>query len=158
MALLSPCAKWRCARYTACMNDSLLLLSEKVLELHVGWLVLLVGLPFLGTLVLVPWLAIQLPADYFHESYRPTLLWGVEHPVLRFLLHLGKNLLGLVVLVIGIAMLVLPGQGVLTIVTGLLLMDFPGKYRFERWLVHQRPVLLGVNWLRGKAGRQALLL
>ncbi len=75
-----------------------------------------------------------------------------------FLLHLGKNLLGLVVLVIGIAMLVLPGQGVLTIVTGLLLMDFPGKYRFERWLVHQRPVLLGVNWLRGKAGRQALLL
>lgn len=140
------------------MIDSLLLLSQKVLELHVGWLLLLVGLPFVGTLLLVPWLVIQLPADYFHASYRPTLLWGVAHPVLRVLLHLGKNLLGFVVLLMGIAMLVLPGQGVLTIITGLLLMNFPGKYRFERWLVHQKPVLAGVNWLRRMAGREALRL
>lgn len=140
------------------MVDSLLLLSQKVLELHVGWLLLLVGLPFVGTLLLVPWLVIQLPADYFHASYRPALLWGVAHPVLRLLLHLGKNLLGFVVLLIGIAMLVLPGQGVLTIITGLLLMNFPGKYRFERWLVHQKLVLAGVNWLRKRAGREALLL
>lgn len=140
------------------MNDPLLLLSHYVLDLHVGWLVLLVGLPFVGTLVLVPWLVIQLPADYFHESYRPTLLWGVEHPVLRALLHLGKNLLGVIVLLMGVVMLVLPGQGVLTIITGLLLMDFPGKYRFERWLVHRKPVLLGVNWLRQHAGREQLRL
>lgn len=140
------------------MIDSLLQMSQWVLELHVGWLLLLVGLPFIGTLLLVPWLVVCLPADYFHESYRPTLLWGIEHPVLRFLLHLGKNLLGFIVLLMGIAMLVLPGQGVLTIITGLLLMNFPGKYRFERWLVRQRPVLLGVNWLRHKAGRAALRL
>ncbi len=49
MTLLSTCAKWCCARYTAGMNDTLLLLSEKVLEMHVGWLLLLVGLPFVGT-------------------------------------------------------------------------------------------------------------
>lgn len=140
------------------MIDSLLEVSARLLELHVGWLVLLVGLPFVGTLVLVPWLVIRLPADYFHESYRPTLLWGVRHPVLRFLLHLGKNLLGVIVLLMGIAMLVLPGQGVLTIITGLLLMDFPGKFRFERWLVHQKPVLLAVNWLRHRAGEPSLLL
>lgn len=140
------------------MIDSLLYLSERVLELHVGWLLLLVGLPFVGTLLLVPWLVVQLPADYFHSSYRPTLLWGVSHPVLRWLLHLGKNLLGFVVLLMGIAMLVLPGQGVLTIITGLLLMNFPGKYRFERWLVRQKPVLAAVNWLRRKAGREALRL
>jgi hypothetical protein len=58
----------------------------------------------------------------------------------------------------GVAMLVLPGQGVLTIITGLLLLDFPGKYRFERWLVRRGPVLRGVNWLRDRAGRQALRL
>jgi len=140
------------------MIDSLLLLSERVLDLHVGWLVLLVGLPFFGTLLLVPWLVIQLPADYFHASYRPTLLWGVAHPVLRILLHLGKNLLGFIVLLMGVVMLVLPGQGVLTIVSGLLLMNFPGKYRFERWLVRKGPVLHAVNWLREKAGRAALRL
>lgn len=140
------------------MIDSLLYLSERVLELHVGWLLLLVGLPFIGTLLLVPWLVVQLPADYFHSSYRPVLLWGVSHPLLRLLLHVGKNLVGFVVLLMGIAMLVLPGQGVLTIITGLLLMNFPGKYRFERWLIHQKPVLVGANWLRRKAGRAELLL
>ena len=156
--MLSACLSLRQARYTGHMSDSLLLLSQRVLELHVGWLILLVGLPFFGTLLLVPWLVIQLPADYFHESYRPTLLWGVAHPVLRALLNLGKNLLGLIVLLMGVAMLVLPGQGILTIVTGLLLMDFPGKYRFERWLVHKGPVLHLVNWLRQRAGRAVLRL
>ena len=141
------------------MIDSLLLLSERVLDLHVGWLLLLVGLPFVGTLVLVPWLVIQLPANYFQESgHRPAPMWGVAHPALRFLLHLGKNLLGVVVLLMGVAMLVLPGQGLLTIVTGLMLVNFPGKYRFERWLVRQKPVLHAVNWLREKAGRAELRL
>jgi hypothetical protein len=140
------------------MTDFLLQLIERVPELPVGWLILLVGLPFVGTLLLVPWLVVRLPADYFHDSYRPTLLWGVRHPVLRFLLHLGKNLLGVIVLLMGLAMLVLPGQGVLTIVVGLLLMDLPGKYRFERWLVRLKPVLRAVNWLRQKAGRELLRL
>jgi hypothetical protein len=127
-------------------------------QLHAGWVLLLVGAPFVGTLVLVPWLLVRLPADYFHESYRPVLPWSALHPLLRVLLHLGKNLLGLVVLLMGVAMLVLPGQGVLTIITGLLLLDFPGKYRFQRWLVRRGPVLRGVNWLRDRAGRQALRL
>ena len=48
----------------------------------------------------------------------------------------------------GIAMLVLPGQGLLTLLVGFLLIDFPGKYRFEKWLVARRWVLQPINWLR----------
>ena len=56
-------------------------------------------------------------------------------------------------LLLGIAMLVLPGQGVLTILAALVLLDFPGKRRLERRLL-LRPRLLGaLNSLRARAGR-----
>ncbi len=51
-------------------------------------------------------------------------------------------------------MLVTPGQGIVTLLIGLLLMNFPGKYRVERWLVLQPGVLRGLNWLRQKRGHQ----
>ena len=58
----------------------------------------------------------------------------------------------------GIAMLVLPGQGVLAILIGIMLLDVPGKYRFERWLVMRPPVWRAVAWLRTKAGKDPLTL
>lgn len=125
-------------------------------DLDLLWLALLAGIPFVGSLLFVPWLVVRLPADYFHATRRPALLWGRLHPVLRLLLLLGKNLLGLLVLLMGVAMLVLPGQGLLTMLIGLLLLDFPGKYRFERWLVRRGPVLRACNWLRQRAGRPPL--
>ena len=50
-------------------------------------------------------------------------------------------------------MLFIPGQGLLTIAIGLLLVDFPGKYRLERWLISRRPIIRVVNWMRRRAGR-----
>jgi hypothetical protein len=49
-------------------------------------------------------------------------------------------------------MLVTPGQGILTILVGLLLMNFPGKYRVERWLVTRPGVLRSLNRLRKRRG------
>jgi len=57
----------------------------------------------------------------------------------------------------GIAMLVLPGQGILAILGGIELMDFPGKYRLERWIVSRPAVLRSVNWLRRRMGRPPLV-
>ncbi len=71
---------------------------------------------------------------------------------------LGKNLLGYLLIVAGIAMLVLPGQGVLTILLGVILVDLPGKYRFERWIVARPLVLKSINRLRQRAGRDPLVL
>jgi hypothetical protein len=69
-----------------------------------------------------------------------------------------KNLLGYILIAAGIVMLVLPGQGTLTILIGILLVDFPGKYRLERWVVGRGPVLQSINWFRRRAGRPPLLL
>ena len=113
---------------------------------------------FVATLVFVPWAIVRLPADYFHYHARERALWSTFHPVIRFTLLFGKNLLGCILIVMGVAMLVLPGQGLLTILIGILLLDFPGKFTFERWLISRKPILHTSNWLRKKAHKPPLWL
>ena len=76
--------------------------------------------------------------------------------MLRPLYLIAKNILGFVLIIAGIAMLVLPGQGLLTIVVGVVLMNFPGKFRLERWLAMRAPIWRSLNWLRRKARRPEL--
>jgi hypothetical protein len=104
----------------------------------------------------VGWAIVQLPADYFSREKRPPLSRWEQHPMLRPLYLIAKNILGFVLIIAGIAMLVLPGQGLLTIVVGVVLMNFPGKFRLERWLATRRPVWHSLNWLRRKARRPEL--
>lgn len=111
---------------------------------------------FIGSLILIPWLVLRIPVDYFCGEYRHRLPWAEQHPIIRWLLLILKNLLGLVLLLMGIAMLVLPGQGLLTILIALVLLNFPGKYRLERRIVMMPSVRNGVNWLRQRAGREPL--
>lgn len=113
---------------------------------------------FLATLVLVPWLIIRIPADYFTHARKERMALVVHNPVLRILFRFGRNCLGAVFVLAGIAMLVLPGQGVLTILIGLTLMNFPGKERILRWIVSRRSVFVSINWIRGKAGKNPLIL
>jgi len=110
----------------------------------------------LVTLIGVPLLLISLPADYFVPGKRRRVLLVDWHPLARIAVLVVKNLLGLVFLLAGVAMLVLPGQGLLTIAAGVLLLDFPGKFRMERKIVGYRPVLRSVNWLRRRAGREPI--
>ena len=106
--------------------------------------------------LVVGWLVIRLPADYFETKHRRLLESWDRHPVFRGVLLVTKNLLGIVLLIAGLAMLFVPGQGLLTIVMGMLLVDFPGKFRVERWLVTRRQVWRSINWLRKRAGRPVL--
>lgn len=113
---------------------------------------------FIGTLMLIPVLVVRIPADYFAEKKRHRWEpWAHEHPVIRWSLLIAKNLLGYIFIILGIAMLVLPGQGVLTILIGVMFINFPGKYRLERWVVTRGPVLKTINNLRQRAGRAPLL-
>ncbi|MBN1141752.1 MAG: hypothetical protein JXB25_08175 [Deltaproteobacteria bacterium] len=120
------------------------------------WLAPLSLATFLVSLLLVPVLVVRIPRDYFTHAERPGTLWRHRHPLLRFSFLAAKNLLGVFLLLIGMAMLVLPGQGLLTLFLGLVLIDIRGKYRLERWLVGKRPVLRSLNWLRRRAGHPAL--
>lgn len=113
---------------------------------------------FIGSLLLMPALVVRIPADYFANDRRPPSRWTGMNPVARLVLRIGKNMLGYVFILAGVAMLALPGQGVLTIVLGVLLVDGPGKYRFERWLVRRRWVHRPINWLRRRRGCEPLNL
>lgn len=108
---------------------------------------------FVGTLIAVPWLLVRLPSDYFVRESREPTMFGRAHPVVRVILIVIKNLLGGVFILGGIAMLVLPGQGILTILLGVSLIDFPGKFTLERKLIRRRAVHASINWIRGKGGK-----
>lgn len=113
---------------------------------------------FFSSLLIVPWLIVRIPHDYFDLEERRITVWTHRHPVLRWTGLLAKNLLGVVLVLLGVAMLVLPGQGLLTILIGMVLLNFPGKYRLERRLVQIGPVWRSVNWLRRRAGRRELVI
>jgi hypothetical protein len=113
---------------------------------------------FLGALILVPIVAVKIPADYFVRDKGRHHRFATYPQVVRIPLILLANLLGYVFILAGIAMLILPGQGVLTILIGVMLADFPGKFRLERWIVSRGPVLKSLNWVRGKAGKPPLIV
>lgn len=109
-----------------------------------------------GSVALVVVFVTRIPPDYFSAPGAPRAGSEGRHPTVALLLRLGRNALGAVLVAAGIAMLVLPGQGVLTILLGLMLVDFPGKRRVERALVARPNVFDALNWLRAKAGRPPL--
>ena len=98
------------------------------------------------------WAVIRLPPDYFTESRRRPLGSWEDHAVLRPVMLVIKNLLGVMLLIAGLVMLLVPGQGLLTIAVALILLDFPGKFRVERWLATRPAVWRSLNWLRKRAG------
>ena len=107
------------------------------------------------SIVLIPVLIVQLPADFYAERNHRRRVFQ-DSPVLRVLFLAVKNTLGALLLVAGILMLVLPGQGILTILAALTLLDFPGKRRLELRILHMPPLLRGINGLRRRAGRKPL--
>ena len=111
---------------------------------------------FFASLILVPVLVVRIPPDYFTHRVRPRSRWADQHPLIRLTLRVGKNVLGGLFVLAGIAMLVLPGQGLLTMLIGFLMLDGPGKYRFEKWLIARPFVRRPINWLRARAGHAPL--
>lgn len=122
---------------------------EQLLTPEVLWILAGASLVmFVASLIAVPWFVARIPSDYFAGEERPPAVAFRNQPVLRLLFRLLANVLGLILIAAGIVMLVLPGQGILTIIAGLLAMSFPGKYRFEQWLVGLGPVHRSINALR----------
>ena len=99
-----------------------------------------------------------LPEDYFKSENR-NLISSVKnsrYPLLKLLVLITKNFFGVLLLLSGILMLVLPGQGILTIITGLVFIDYPGKYKFERKLLRQKGVIKSINWIRSRLSKPSL--
>jgi hypothetical protein len=100
---------------------------------------------FVGSLLLVPWVIKRAPQDYFvrePDKQKGALGW------LRFCV---LNVIGLVLLLVGIALLVLPGQGLLLVLLALSVMDFPGKHALMVRIAKKPPVWRGLNYFRQRA-------
>lgn len=108
---------------------------------------------------IISFLLVRLPADYFSGTRRGMVPLDY-HPVLRILLLVLKNVLGYVFIAGGLVMSIpgVPGQGFLTIFIGILLVDFPGKYRLERRLVRIPALHRGIDWIRRRFGKPPLVL
>lgn len=121
------------------------------------WLAALSIVFFIGTLIAIPFILVRLPADYF--DIRVPRPWMQDHhPVLRVAGHIVKNAVGALFLFAGFLMLFLPGQGVLTMVIGISMLDFPGKRKIEAKLIGQPTVLNVINSMRKKYGKPPLVL
>lgn len=107
---------------------------------------------FVGTLIAIPAILIRLPPDYFKNHHHKPW-FANHHPVIRTLGLLIKNIVGIIFLLAGIAMLFLPGQGLLTMLLGILFIDFPGKHRLEQKLIQHPQILKAINAFREKSGK-----
>ena len=107
---------------------------------------------FLVSALLMPWLLVRLPAD---ALLRPRLtLWErlTRASPVGVALVLLRNLLGLMLFLAGVAMLFLPGQGLLTMAAGVALLDVPLRHRLLVWILHRHSVGRMVDCLRARAG------
>lgn len=114
---------------------------------------------FVVSTAVVSFVLVKLPANYFHSSHDREFM--VErHPVLRAVGIAAKNVFGFVLVVLGVIMAVpgVPGPGVLSILLGIMLLDFPGKRTLETRIVSRPRVNDAVNTLRARFGKPPLML
>jgi hypothetical protein len=108
----------------------------------------------LGSLLAIPIIVAVMPEDYFVRISQPP----IRRRPFRQLLHILKNMLGTFLLLSGLLLLSLPGQGVLTIVIGLSIIDFPGKHALQIRLVRQPKIRQSIQWIRAKVHHRLLLI
>ena len=134
------------------------LLQGTTLTERVLWGVGLFTASSLVSLAAVTAVLVSLPPNYFRDD-APVAPWP-RAPVLRGLWKVAKNVLGLALVGLGLLMSLpgIPGQGILTVLIGIILLDFPGKRRLERRLVARPVVLNAINRLRARFNRPPMEL
>ena len=106
-------------------------------------------------LLVLPWVVVRLPDDYFARPRRDLPFF--ERNLAWQLVAGGRTLVGLGLVGVGIALLVLPGQGLLMILVGLLVAEFPGKYAAERQLARRPAIRRSIDAIRRRAGRPPMV-
>ena len=114
---------------------------------------------FLINLAIVSVILVKLPKDHFSKS-RKTKFWSGPHPALHAAKVIGKNVAGVLLVALGVVLSIpgVPGQGLLTILLGVMLLDFPGRHRLEQKLLSKPSIVNTINSLRGRFGKKPLEL
>lgn len=136
-----------------------MLRAEQWIQAHenlVWWIVVSSPIMFLGTLVILTAVIVMLPSEYFARNDKRHPIIPVDNQVLLIGYKIFKNVVGIFFILAGLAMLVLPGQGLISLLLGLSLTSFPGKHRLIRFIIRRKAVFRSANWLRKKFDRPPL--
>ena len=120
------------------------------------WLGIVSSVIFLVSLLSIGWLVSLIPSDYFIN--RKESKFKLNYPVAWIVSAVIKNIFGYILIFGGILMLILPGQGLLTIFIGLMLSNYPGKYSIEKKIIATPKILKSINWLRKKSDEPPLIV
>jgi len=114
---------------------------------------------FFANLGIVSLILVKLPADHFSKS-RKTKFWSGKRPWLHAVKVIGKNIAGILLVALGVVLSLpgVPGQGLLTVLLGIMLLDFPGRDRLEQKLLSRPSIVNSINKLRGRFGKKPLEL
>ena len=120
----------------------------------VGTVLVVFVMTCIASLALVTFFVVRIPSDYFSTGRRPPARPGWEHVAIAIL----KNLAGVALVLVGIVLSLpgIPGQGILTVLVGLMLTDLPGVRRLERALARRPTVRRALDTIRAKFGRGPL--
>lgn len=120
------------------------------------WLFALSLVVFIGSIIGVWIVLVRLPEDYLtHERHFESNLFKLD--IGHLVNVIVRNVAGFTFLGVGIVMLLTPGQGILSIIVGVTLIDFPGKRKLILKILSQPKVLNAINKLRKKAHKPPLL-
>ena len=121
----------------------------------ITWLALLSLFTFILSLISLPYIIRRIPSDYFLKlSKEQPKVKGYD--IKSVLIILFRNIFGFCLLLAGVAMLFLPGQGLITIFVALILMDFPGKMRVVAYLIRRKSVQKSIDWVRRKTQKKPI--
>jgi len=151
------------ALYFIALLKDLLLYSHKKDISMIDWLfawikahkLFVIGITIFSLILLafsvfmIPVFIVNLPRDYFKKpkkQSRPSFL----NPTVYIVLLVFKNILGVVLMLLGLIMLVLPGQGIITMLIGLMIIDFPGERKLLIYILRKTNAVKVMNWLREK--------
>jgi hypothetical protein len=117
------------------------------------------GLTFVLSIALIVLVLVKLPANYFSSHYQSDFLPDTRW-YLRWSALILKNLLGVFLIALGLVLSIpgVPGQGFLTILLGLIMLDIPGKRPMEAKIIGRPTVLAAANKIRARYGKPPLQL
>ena len=135
------------------LNDLWVSLTPGKVLLGIGLFLLSLAVSLISIAVVM----VKIPPDYFSPRYQRDFLpdspWHVRWGAMAV-----KNVLGVFLVLLGILLSLpgIPGQGILTILLGLIMLDIPGKRPLEARII-QRPTVHGaINRFRARYKRLPL--
>lgn len=101
----------------------------------------------LVSVVGAPWAIARLPSDYLLKprTHRP----GPRYLIVAFI----RSLLGFALIATGLVMLVTPGPGLVLLIVGISVSEFPGKHHLLLYVATQPRVFQSLNWMRNRHGK-----